>query len=201
MGSSPDRRRRVRDRFRCRYQLGRQGTDRGLFRVLCSRLPGRGACGAPRRGVHRGYPAATAPVRHGARGVLLDAQLRYPWHQGHADQLRLPLDRAVSADVLHLGGSTAAGHRPLVCGRVGRARRNRPGKKVRGRRSAFGEVGVTAGQGVSLGSRRPEATTPFGRPHTPRGDECCYRPGSARRSARQASWRPVPVPARASARH
>ena len=70
--------------------------------------------GAPDGHLHRRHSASADPVRLRARRVLPLSRRHDRRRQGSADQLRLPTDRAVPADVLHLGGRAVDRARPLV---------------------------------------------------------------------------------------
>ncbi len=128
VGCGPHRRRRMCGRFRVRRRFRWQGAHRSLLRALRHRLRGGRARGTAGCGVHRGHPAAADAVRRRTRRLLPDARRRHPRHQGRPHQLRLSVDRAVPADVLHLGDGAADRPGPLVLRQI-RPRAPRPQRK------------------------------------------------------------------------
>ena len=79
-------------------------------------------------------------------------------HQGPPDQLRLPVDRAFPADVLHLGGRAADRHGPLVpgCRRRARPRHAADDEAVDDeRRGRSPEVAVARWTATSATASRP----------------------------------------------
>ena len=200
MGCGPHRGRRVVARIRPR--LRRAGAERALLRVLRLRLPGRSARGATGRGVHRGHPTASDPVRHRSRRVLRDAQRRDPGHEGHPDQLRLSADRTLPADVLHVGGSAPDRRRTLVLRHLDPAGNTcRRGHAVRGRADLGEVVGIPGRYSRRRALRPGRAASPFGGAAPDplvESSRSASRPGSTPRAGRQACGQSIPVPACAS---
>ena len=169
------------------------GADLPVRRLLRDRLCGRGARGPPVRHLHRGGAASAHPVRRGAHGVLPVPPRRDRRNQGHPDQLRLPADRALPADVHDVGGGAADRDGPLVL-RRGRPRRQghpkppeprservwSPGSRRRWPRCSTGARPTDAEDEVAEPVRRPRKHT-IDRPAT------AARPPRERRTTNRAA--------------
>ena len=132
VGCGADRGNRNPRRFRDRSRFRQRRTGHHICSLLRTGMHRRCTARPAVQHLHRRSPAAAAVVRRGSVGLFHTARSNVRWIQGHCDQLRVPADRTLPSDAVHLGRRTADRDDPLVPGHVtqpaiGTCRRHRRG--------------------------------------------------------------------------